>query len=104
MVELVLTDAQKKEIINQMKNSTLNTSVSLQIKDDNKNQIFVGAIKTEEGILVSGTRDDSGKGYAIKPHEITTLSTQKGGRRRRVRKTQRRKSTKRRHTRRYRRK
>lgn len=103
MVELALTNEQKKEIVEKMKNEPLNTFISLQIKDETSGKMFVGAVKTVEGILVSGTRGDSNKSFIIQPGDITTLLS-KGGRRRRVRKTQRRKSTKRRHTRRYRRK
>jgi len=96
MVQLVLTDDDKKAIINQLVNAQNGESKNFVI-----GQTLFNINKTREGILVSS--EGGSKSYAIKPYEITTLLS-KGGRRRRVRKTQRRKSTKRRHTRKYRRK
>lgn len=98
MDQLVLTDDDKKMFINQLKKAQNGESKNFVI-----GQTLFNIKKNNDAIYVSGEQNKLYKSYIIQPGEITNLSL-KGGRRRRVRKTQRRKSTKRRHTRRYRRK
>lgn len=66
----------------------------------------VKVIKNDNGDIkvISASRDAFYDPVTIDKTDVDEITSLKGGRRRRVRKTQRRKSTKRRHTRRYRRK
>jgi len=92
-----LTDHDKKHIAELMQTKNNYESMSnIELTNNRK----VNAKNINAGIFVTSDYSE----YTIERPEILRLLTPKGGRRRRVRKTQRRKSTKRRHTRRYRRK
>ena len=117
MVQLVLTDNDKKAIVNYTNSAQFNLNSSLTV-----NGKVVNVVKNDNGdITVNGALGLSGQTPAIiifksevekiekkleddNTKQKSNMFTRSGGRRRRARKTQRRKSTKRRHTRRYRRK